>query len=52
VLEHPPYSPDLASSDSFLFPKIMEILKGRNFDDIDDIMINKAANLKAISHSG
>ena len=36
VLEHPAYSPDLAPSDFFLFPKIKEILKGRHFDDIDD----------------
>jgi hypothetical protein len=34
VLEHPPYSPDLAPDDFFLFPKIKEILKGRHFDDI------------------
>ena len=27
VLEHPAYSPDLAPSDIFLFPKIKEILK-------------------------
>jgi histone-lysine N-methyltransferase SETMAR len=33
LLEHPPYSPDLALSDLFLFPKIKEILKGRHFDD-------------------
>jgi len=37
VLEHPAYSLDLAPSDFFLFPKIKEILKGRHFDDIDDI---------------
>jgi hypothetical protein len=36
VLEHPVYSPDLAPSDMFLFPKIKEILKGRHFYDIDD----------------
>jgi histone-lysine N-methyltransferase SETMAR len=30
MLEHPPYSPDLALNDSFLFPKIKEILKGRH----------------------
>ena len=47
VLEHPAYSPDLASSDFFLFPKIKEILKGRHFDDTDDIRSNTAA-LKAI----
>jgi len=51
VLEHPAYSPDLAPSDFFMFPKIKEILKGRHFDDIDDIdniRINTMAALKAI----
>jgi len=48
VLEHPAYSPDLAPSDFFLFPKIKEILKGSHFDDIDDITINTRAALKAI----
>jgi len=48
VLEHPAYSPDLATSDFFLFPKIKEILKGRHFDDIDDIRSNTTAALKTI----
>jgi len=48
VLEHPDYSPDLAPSDFCLFPKIKEILKGRHFDDIDDIRINTTAALKVI----
>ena len=48
VLEHPAYSPDLAPSDSFLFPKIKEILKWRHFDDTDDIRKNTTAALKAI----
>ena len=48
VLEHPPYSPDLASSHFFLFPKIKEILKGRHFDDNDDIRNNTTAALNAI----
>jgi hypothetical protein len=48
VLEYPAYSPDLAPSDFFLFPKIKEILKGRHFDDIDDIRSNTTAALKAI----
>jgi hypothetical protein len=38
VLEHPPCSPELAPNDFFLFLKIKEILKGKNFDDIDDIV--------------
>ena len=45
VLEHPAYSPDLAPSDFFLFPKIKEILRRRHFDDI---RINTTAALKGI----
>jgi hypothetical protein len=48
VLEHHAYSPDLASSEFFLFPKIKEILKGRHFVDIDDIRSNTTATMKAI----
>ena len=46
VLEQPAYSPDLASNDFFLFPKIKEILKGRRFDDIYDIRNNATAALE------
>jgi hypothetical protein len=45
VLEHPPFSPDLAPNGFFLFLKIKEILKGRHFDDI---RCNMTAALKAI----
>jgi hypothetical protein len=31
VLSQPPYSPDLASADFFLFPKLKSILKGEDF---------------------
>jgi len=48
VLEQPTYSLDLAPNDFFLFPKIKEILKGRHFDDADDIRSNTTAALKAI----
>jgi len=48
VLEHPVYSPDPAPSDFFLFSKIKEILKGRHFDDTDNIRSNTTAALKAI----
>ena len=33
LLPHPPYSPDLAPSDFFLFPKLKEHLKGVYFND-------------------
>jgi hypothetical protein len=48
VLEHPACSPDLPPNVFFLFPKILEILKGRHFDDIDDIRSNTTAALKTI----
>jgi len=48
ILEHPAYSPVVAPSDFFLFPKIKEILKGRHFDDIDDIRSNTTTALKAL----
>ena len=37
VLDHPPYSPDLAPADYFLFPKVKSDLKGCLFDPISDI---------------
>lgn len=36
VLPHPPYSPDLAPSDFFLFPKLKEMLKGTHFSDVEE----------------
>ena len=48
VLEHPAYSPDLASIDFFLFLNIKEILKGRLFDDTEDMRCNTTAALKVI----
>jgi hypothetical protein len=39
---------NLAPRDFFLLPKIKEILKGRHFDDNDDIRSNTTAALKAI----
>ena len=37
VLDHPPYSPDLAPADYFLSPKVKSHMKGRLFDSISDI---------------
>jgi [histone H3]-lysine36 N-dimethyltransferase SETMAR len=38
VLEHPPYSPDLAPSDYFLFGLLKRELKGRKFDDDNELI--------------
>jgi histone-lysine N-methyltransferase SETMAR len=37
VLDHPPYSPDLATADFWLFPKLESVLKGKRFLNIGDI---------------
>ena len=37
VVPHPPYSPDLAPADFFLFPKLKTTLKGRRFQTIEEI---------------
>nr|AAP51092.1 transposase [Forficula auricularia] len=37
VLPHPPYSPDLAPSDYFLFRFLQNSLNGKNFNNDDDV---------------
>jgi hypothetical protein len=37
VIPHPPYAPDLAPCDFFLFPKMKLKLKGRRFDTTEEI---------------
>ena len=49
VLQHPPYSPDLAPCDFFLFPKLKLHMKGERYDDIKDIQTNVTRELKKIS---
>jgi histone-lysine N-methyltransferase SETMAR len=38
TLDHPPYSPDLAPSDFFLFPEMKNPLRGRRFDCREDVI--------------
>lgn len=37
-IEHPPYSPDLAPSDYFLFPNLKKTLRGTKFRDNDELI--------------
>jgi len=46
VLDHPPYSPDLAPADYFLFPKVKSHFKGRLLDSISDIQKAVTSTLK------
>ena len=48
----PPYNPDLASCDFWLFPKLMSPLKGKRFQTIDEIQENTMGQLMAIGRTG
>jgi len=49
VLDHPPYSPDLAPADDFLFPKVKSHLKGCLFDSNSDIQKAVTSTLNTIA---
>ena len=36
-LQQPPYSPDLALCDFFLFPRLKKVLKGHQFEATEDV---------------
>jgi len=40
VVPQPPYSPDLVPADFFLFPKLKSSLKGRRFQNVEEIEEN------------
>ena len=48
VVPHPPYSPDLAPSDFFLFPKLKMKLKGRIFQTLGEIQAASQAVLNTL----
>ena len=48
VLPQPPYSPDLAPADFFLFAKLKSTLKGRRFESIETIKTNSLVHLRRI----
>ena len=48
VFNHPPYSPDLTPCDYFLFPKLKLPLKGRLFEDVQNVQGAVTSSLGAI----
>jgi len=48
VVPQPPYPPDLAPADFFLFPKLKSTLKRRRFKTFDEIQKNSTKELLAI----
>ena len=49
TLHHPPYSPNLAPCDFFLFPKLKGILKRTRFQGVEDIKTSMTRHLKTIT---
>ena len=49
TVPHPPYSPDLAPCDYFLFPKLKKTRKGKRFQNIEDIKSSTTDILKSVS---
>jgi hypothetical protein len=47
-ISHPHYSPDLALADFFLFPTAKTALKGKRFQDVEDIKKNVKAERNAV----
>lgn len=48
VVPHPPYSPDLAPCDFWLFPRLKFHLKGKRFADVEEIKQNTNSELRAL----
>ena len=46
---HPPYTPDLAPCDFYLFPKIKYALKGTRFDSVDAVKAKATQLLNSIA---
>jgi transposase len=51
VIHQAPYSPDLAPSDFFLFPKLKHLLKGTHFQSIEDIQRKTTDLLKGFTQN-
>ncbi|KAJ8950203.1 hypothetical protein NQ318_003194 [Aromia moschata] len=49
VLEHAPYSPDVAPCDFFLFPKIKSALKRTRFESMEEVKRKSAELLNALT---
>lgn len=49
VLEHAPYSPDLAPCDFYLFPKIKSALKGTRFASMEEVKQKTTELLKSLT---
>jgi hypothetical protein len=49
VLDHPPYSPDLAPCDFYLFPKVKSALRGTHFQCVEEVKAKTAELLNRVT---
>ncbi|KAG7164374.1 putative histone-lysine N-methyltransferase SETMAR-like [Homarus americanus] len=49
VLEHPPYSPELAPCDFYLLPKIKSVLKRTNFLSVEEVKAKTTELLNSLT---
>jgi hypothetical protein len=49
VLQHPIYSPDLASCDFYLFPRVKSALKGTHFQSVNEVKSKTVDLLNRVS---
>ncbi|KAG5885734.1 hypothetical protein JTB14_000656 [Gonioctena quinquepunctata] len=49
MIDHPPYSSDLASCDFFLFPKCKKVMRGRHWDKVETIKRDTTKQLKSLT---
>ena len=52
IMPQPPYSPDLAPAEFFLFPKLKTTMKGKRFATIEEIKEKSKQELLAIASKG
>ncbi|UYV64900.1 hypothetical protein LAZ67_3002334 [Cordylochernes scorpioides] len=48
VIPHPPYSPDLAPCDFFLFPRLKKEMKGKHWETVENIQHHVTTFLRSI----
>ena len=51
-LQHPPYSPNLAICDFFLFPTVKDHLRGRKFESREELGTAITEALRTVTHDG
>ncbi|KAJ4435710.1 hypothetical protein ANN_18326 [Periplaneta americana] len=52
VLRQPPYSPDLAPADFYLFPKVKSLFKGQRFASAEEVKIHATLALREVTKDG